>query len=102
MAQFDYDNLDYLNIKGRNFCKTCKLCSKACEVGAISEETEPSWKTACEANNPGTLKWHVDTQKCYKFWYDNGTECATCIAVCPYNPGPKLVTPKGFWNAPND
>ena len=79
------------------FCKVCKRCAQACEVDAISMETEPTWTPACDANNPGALKWYVDTTKCHNFWYDNGTECATCIAVCPYNTGSKYLMPEEFW-----
>jgi epoxyqueuosine reductase len=86
-----------VNFGVTEFCKTCKRCAKACEVDAISMETEPTWEPACDANNPGALKWYVDTMKCHNFWYDNGTECATCIAVCPYNTGSKYLTPREFW-----
>lgn len=67
------------------FCKKCKLCAEACEVGAISKETEPSFQIACRSNNPGSLKWYVNAELCYQFWCDNGTDCSTCITVCPYS-----------------
>ena len=67
------------------FCKKCKLCAEVCEVGAISKETEPSFQIACRSNNPGALKWYVNGELCYQFWCENGTDCSTCIAVCPYN-----------------
>lgn len=71
-----------------DFCRHCRLCAEACEVGAISTEAEPTWEPACRSNNPGVLKWHVDSEKCYDFWCDNGTDCSTCITVCPYNIAP--------------
>lgn len=81
-----------------DFCKQCKLCAKACEVGAISMEEKPSFQPACKSNNPGVLKWYVDSEKCYEFWCDNGTDCSTCIAVCPYNKRSKNLSVEGFWD----
>ncbi len=69
----------------KEFCKTCKSCSRHCEVDAISFDEEPSFKTVSKSNNPGALKWYVDPGKCYLFWCENGIDCSTCIKVCPYN-----------------
>jgi len=80
-----------------DFCRSCRLCAEACEVDAISMESEPRWEPACESNNPGALKWYVDGEKCYEYWCDNGTDCSTCITVCPYNTGPKEVPVEDFW-----
>ncbi|MFB6214712.1 MAG: hypothetical protein ABEI54_02480, partial [Candidatus Bipolaricaulia bacterium] len=64
-------------------CRTCRICSEACEIEAISKSKEPTYETSCPANNPGILRWPVDGYKCYQFWIDNGSDCSTCIAVCP-------------------
>lgn len=69
----------------KEFCKKCKLCAKHCETNAISMDDEPSFETVCKSNNSGALKWYVDAEQCYLFWYENGTDCSTCIKVCPYN-----------------
>ncbi len=69
----------------KEFCKKCKLCAEHCEVDAISMEDEPSFEVACRSNNPGALKWYVNAERCYLFWCENGTDCSTCIKVCPYN-----------------
>jgi len=37
------------------------------------------------STNPGTLKWPINAFSCYRFWSENGTDCNTCIYVCPYN-----------------
>jgi epoxyqueuosine reductase len=68
-----------------DFCRRCRLCADACELSAISTQPEPNWESACGSNNPGALKWYVDSEKCYEFWCDNGTDCSTCISVCQYN-----------------
>ncbi len=69
----------------KEFCRECKLCAEHCEAGAISLDDEPSFKVTCRSNNPGALKWYVDTERCYLYWCENGTDCSTCIKVCPYN-----------------
>lgn len=84
----------------REFCKKCKLCAKECEVEAISMDDEPSFEVACQSNNLGVLKWHVNSELCYQFWCENSIACSTCIKVCPYNPASKeesVVTPREFW-----
>jgi len=66
-------------------CRQCKLCAENCEAEAISTDDEPSFDVACRSNNPGALKWYVNTEKCYLYWCENGIDCSTCIKVCPYN-----------------
>ncbi|UCE29595.1 MAG: reductive dehalogenase [Candidatus Bathyarchaeota archaeon] len=81
-------------------CKKCKLCAKHCEAHAISVEDDPSFTVICQSNNPGALKWYVDAEKCYLYWCENGTDCSTCIKVCPYNiaSGRKTdLSSKEFW-----
>lgn len=82
------------------FCKTCKKCAEECETEAISSADEPTFEPVCMSNNPGVLKWPVDAEKCYAFWCENGGDCATCIAVCPYTTrtGVKKTTPEEFWS----
>jgi len=86
----------------KEFCKKCKLCSEHCEADAISVEDEPSFEISCRSNNPGALKWHVDVERCYLYWCENGADCSNCIKVCPYNRASARkanVTSKEFWNA---
>lgn len=81
-------------------CKKCKLCAKHCEAEAISMEDEPKFEVSCKSNNPGVLKWHVNAERCYLFWCENGADCSTCIKVCPYNVASARnlsVTPEEFW-----
>jgi epoxyqueuosine reductase len=79
------------------FCMGCRLCAEACEVDAISFEREPGWEPACKSSNPGARKWYVDGEKCYQYWCENGTDCSSCISVCPYNSGPVEASSKEFW-----
>jgi epoxyqueuosine reductase len=78
------------------FCMECSLCADACEVEAIPKGP-PSWYPACSSNNPGALKWYVDSEKCYQHWCENGTDCSTCIAICPFNTGPVEASTEDFW-----
>jgi ferredoxin len=80
-----------------DYCRGCRKCAEACEVEAISTEEEPAWEPTCGSNSPGALKWYVDGEKCYLYWCDNGTDCSTCISVCPYNPGPVEASSDEFW-----
>jgi epoxyqueuosine reductase QueG len=65
-------------------CEGCSKCAEACEVDAISTDRAPSFEVACRSNNPGVLRWHVNQDRCYEFWTENGQDCATCIAACPF------------------
>lgn len=81
------------------FCKGCRLCAEACEVDAISFEREPGWEPACKSSSPGARKWYVDGERCYVYWCDNGTDCSTCISVCPFNRGPDEASSGEFWES---
>ncbi|MFP4646064.1 MAG: 4Fe-4S dicluster domain-containing protein [Candidatus Bipolaricaulota bacterium] len=70
-----------------NYCRNCGLCSEACEVDAISSRKEPNTSTACPSNNEGVVRWAVNHDECYQFWVENGSDCSTCIAACPFTPG---------------
>lgn len=67
-------------------CHSCKLCSRACEVDAISRRTEPGDEIACPSNNKGIIRWPVDHYRCYQYWLENGSDCSSCIAACPFTP----------------
>lgn len=66
------------------FCETCKICADNCPGRAIKhgERTDKPWNIS---NNEGVLKWPVDGEKCLGFWVKNGTWCANCVRVCPWN-----------------
>jgi hypothetical protein len=65
-------------------CADCRKCANACAVRAISTDPVPSFEVACRSNNPGVLRWHVHHDRCYGFWTENGQDCASCIAACPF------------------
>ncbi len=67
------------------FCRTCMKCAESCPSKSISFDKEPSYDIKCPSNNPGMKKWYVNGWSCFKFWIENGSDCANCIAACPYN-----------------
>jgi len=84
------------------FCKKCTRCSAHCEANAISSEKNPGETGFSISNNPGVTKWYIDAEKCYLYWCKNGTDCSTCIKVCPYNlkhNGQRQSTTKEFWSS---
>ena len=65
----------------REFCSVCKLCATHCPSSAVTEGPR-TWEGKSASNNPGTLKWYAEVEKCYDF---NGFSCSNCKRVCPFN-----------------
>lgn len=62
------------------FCEACMLCAEHCPSAAITEGNR-TWEGKSPSNNPGTLKWYIESEKCYDF---NGFSCSNCKRVCPF------------------
>ncbi len=89
----------------REFCRKCRKCARLCPAGCIPADTDPTWAGPSRANNPGALKWYVDVEKCLALWIENGSDCAVCVAACPYSgkDDPRPVSPRNaarFWEGP--
>ena len=69
----------------QEICRHCTLCINACEVSAISRDSEPSYAVKSVSNSTGVKRWVVDVDKCYMFWVENGGGCSSCIAACPFS-----------------
>jgi len=61
----------------QDFCESCLKCARCCPAQAI-----PSGP---KRNVRGVLKWQISPEKCYNYWRTIGTDCATCMYVCPYS-----------------
>ncbi len=60
-----------------DFCTICKKCATNCPVGAIPHGDRESVN--------GGLRWKIDSESCFRFWNVVGTDCASCMRVCPYS-----------------
>ena len=60
-----------------HFCSICRKCADNCPSRALSligrEEVR------------GVRKWPTETEKCYAYWRQVGTDCGICMAVCPFS-----------------
>jgi ferredoxin len=60
-----------------DFCLFCKKCATNCPVGAIPSGD----RTPIDDG----LRWAIDSETCYRYWNVIGTDCASCMRVCPYS-----------------
>jgi reductive dehalogenase len=66
------------------YCETCNKCADHCPSKALSFEKEPYWEIKGGWNSPGHKTWYEDASKCRSYWYEVGTNCGICFAVCPF------------------
>jgi ferredoxin len=60
-----------------DFCRVCKKCAECCPIRAIPRDDRQEID--------GTLRWRIDDDRCFRYWGATGTDCARCMAVCPYS-----------------
>jgi ferredoxin len=60
-----------------DFCRVCKKCADCCPPRAISHKDREEID--------GAVRWRINDQICFRFWNAEGTDCARCMAVCPYS-----------------
>ncbi|HSR32005.1 MAG TPA: reductive dehalogenase domain-containing protein [Anaerolineae bacterium] len=60
-----------------DFCQVCEKCADNCPVRAIP------YGDRHEID--GALRWRINQDICYRYWCVTGTDCARCMAVCPYS-----------------
>jgi len=91
-TDFDFVDYDPPRIYGvQSFCENCKRCADACPSKAISLDDKPSFEPTWGKpedwykNQIGIKKFHNNSEKCFRFWMENGNDCGNCIASCPYN-----------------
>jgi reductive dehalogenase len=66
-----------LNFGVQHFCEICQKCAQNCPSGSIEFGAKKEIR--------GTTKWQSRMESCYKYWRSLGTDCAICLAVCPYS-----------------
>lgn len=64
-----------VDIGVEDLCAKCRLCTKACPPGAISDEKQMV---------RGVRKWYVDFDRCVPYFSDT-YGCAICLEVCPWS-----------------
>jgi len=60
-----------------DFCSICKKCAFNCPCQAIPKGERQEID--------GALRWKMDADACFLYWNTVGTDCARCMAVCPYS-----------------
>lgn len=66
-----------VNFGVQHFCEICKKCAHNCPSASIEFNDRKKVR--------GVVKWQSQMETCYKFWRTAGTDCAICMAVCPYS-----------------
>jgi len=60
-----------------DFCNICEKCAQNCPSGSIPfgprQEIDGAWR------------WKLNPDTCFRYWNVVGTDCARCMAVCPYS-----------------
>ena len=60
-----------------DFCAVCSKCADCCPPHAIPQGDRQEID--------GVLRWRINDAICYRYWNAVGTDCARCMAVCPYS-----------------
>lgn len=68
----------------QKYCETCHACAQSCPIGAIRDGDRTTEITSI-SNRVGLNRWPVNVEDCYIFWRMNRSDCANCIAACPWS-----------------
>ena len=74
----------------KHFCMLCGKCAVNCPTRALTSDPPQLIN--------GSLVWDHHEERCFKMWMRFATDCALCIASCPFTQGvdpEKVATMKG-------
>jgi ferredoxin len=60
-----------------DFCRHCHKCASVCPAQAIP------YNDIEEMDD--VMRWQINSEACYTFWCQVGTDCSRCMFVCPYS-----------------
>jgi len=66
-----------ISIGAEEFCGKCKKCAEACPSRSIPSNEKVLYS--------GVEKWKLDEELCFDYWSKIGTDCAICMAICPFS-----------------
>jgi ferredoxin len=78
-----------------DFCVRCKKCADSCPSRALPFG-DP------EEDENGVIRWKIDAEACFTLWARLGTDCARCMAVCPYSHSDNAVHSLVRWGIRNN
>lgn len=59
-----------------DFCRHCEKCAKVCPGQSVPY--------GMEKENDGIKRWKINSESCYTYWCQAGTDCGRCVIVCPF------------------
>jgi len=59
-----------------DFCTLCEKCAHVCPSSSIP--------LGPQQEIDGAMRWKLNPDTCFRYWAVTGTDCARCMAVCPY------------------
>lgn len=60
-----------------DFCRRCEKCAAICPSQSIP--------LGNESEIDGLKRWKIDSESCFTYWCQAGTDCGRCMIVCPYS-----------------
>jgi ferredoxin len=59
-----------------DFCRKCEKCAIVCPGQSVPYGDEK--------NIDGVKRWQINSESCYTYWCQAGTDCGRCVTVCPF------------------
>ena len=60
-----------------DFCRRCDKCAVVCPGRSIP--------FGMEKEAGGAIRWQINSESCYTYWCQAGTDCGRCVIVCPFS-----------------